>query len=114
MGKLVSLLVLPLLLVPRLAFAQSDDALKFCALFEKATTGTMKVRQSGVPISEAMENFNSQVKDRDDFRVKMMRESVIEAYSEPLWPTAEMKESAAIEFGNTNYLKCIKMIKEIE
>ncbi|MDD3757706.1 MAG: hypothetical protein PHN76_06035 [Advenella sp.] len=114
MGKLVSLLILPLLLAPKLAFAQSDEALRFCALFEKATAGTMRVRQSGVPISEAMENFNSQVKDRDDFRVKMMRESVIGAYSKPLWSTDEMKESAAIEFGNANYLKCIKMIKEIE
>jgi len=75
---------------------EREDACTKASMF---ANGAMKARQSGMLLSEAMEN------SMDD---KAVRHIIAEAYKFPLAESKEEKEKSINEFQNHIYLDCYK------
>lgn len=84
---------------------QEESLENTCHLIAGLSSEIMRARQSGVPMTDAMNVVNDieieQVK-------KLTRSIVIQAYKENIWSTEKYKQRAINEFSNSLYLECLE------
>ena len=87
-----------------LAFnAQAEQTKEdLCFEYEKLARHLMDARQYGVPLAKAYKTA------KDSQVIKNM---VLNAYKEPMWPTDEYKEKAINTFSDEWLLVCLRDVK---
>lgn len=84
------------------------DQLELCKKLNLLAEEIMKSRQMGVPMAAMMEAAAS---GNITVLNKLQKNFIIEAYDSPKYDSPEMQQNAITEFGNKQYLICIKSTK---
>lgn len=101
---ILSTVVASTLLIPTFAQAGADDV-DMCVSLGKTANQIMKFRQDDIRMDDFLYVINSQDKPKS---VKVAQRAIVKmAYTQPLEPTAELKNLAASEFGINMYLACL-------
>lgn len=85
------------------AFAQTRDAL--CEQKAKTARTLMGLRQDGAEVEKLMALVN---KREDGPSKDEMRAMVLAAYEAQRWSSEEMRRRAVEDFGNEQYMACLK------
>jgi len=72
-----------------------------CRVVADIAGNVMRMRQSGLPITEAMDGAGDS---------KIVQLLVMQAYEMPKFSRSENREESAVEFSNRSYLDCRKRI----
>ncbi len=97
------------LVLANAATAQSQN-IKFCSDIEKAATSTMKMRQVGIPLGEAIEmarKGEDTNKAASDYLVNL----TIRAYKTHKFASPDNQQNAITEFANKEMLNCLQTKK---
>ena len=86
--------------------AQQTSSQK-CAKYEIMAHYIMLVRQDGLPMSKALQEFK--VDDKENPYGEIERKIIIDAYSQPKYETKEYRDKEITEFANKYMLGCMAM-----
>lgn len=103
-----------LLMQPAISYGKiSEDKVKkieiFCDDVRSYSQFFMEKRQEGTDISFLVSVINS-IESVSVSEKQFMKYVLYEAYSEPVWFSEEEQNKAVIEFGNQQYLFCVRAI----
>jgi hypothetical protein len=97
------------LVLSNATLAQSQN-LKFCSDIEKAATSTMKMRQVGIPLGEAIE-LARKGEDTNKAASAYLVDLTIRAYKTHKFASPDNQQNAITEFANKEMLNCLQSKK---
>ena len=101
--------IVSFLLLSNAATAQSQN-IKFCSDIEKAATSTMKMRQVGITLGEAIE-LARKGEDTNKAASEYLVSLTIRAYKTHKFASPDNQQKAITEFANKEMLNCLQSKK---
>ncbi|WP_180644828.1 hypothetical protein [Acinetobacter bereziniae] len=112
------LFFLVILLIPVTSNALSkrsingNDREKDCRIYSEIANNIFKKKQSGYPVSKALEdNDLSFEKNKDEDMYRVVGMIISDAYAQPSYDSATVNSKKLSEFTEKYYLGCLEMYK---